>query len=71
LFASVAPLVNVTSSGSAPSRAATFSRASSSTRRAIRPARWADDGLPNAPAVSGRIASQASASSGVVALWSR
>ena len=36
--------------GRAPKRAATASRASSSRRRAARPAAWTEDGLPPAPA---------------------
>ena len=71
LFASVAPLVKVTSSGAAPSSAATRSRASSSACRAVRPAACADDGFPYVSAISGRIASHTPGSSRVVALWSR
>ena len=71
LFASVAPLVKVTSSGAAPSRPATRSRASSSARRAARPTACADDGLPKVSSISGRIAPHTPGSSGVVALWSR
>ena len=71
LFASVAPLVKITSSGNAPKQFATVSRASSSDCRARRPAACDDDGLPNASVINGRIASIASGKSGVVALWSK
>ena len=49
--------------------AATVSRASSSTRRAARPAGWMEDGLPSA--IAARAASRASGRNGSVALASR
>ena len=66
LIASVPPEVNTTSTGSQPSEAATFSRASSSIRFAFCPWLWMDDGFPTsrrAPVY----ASMASGSMGVVA----
>lgn len=67
---SVPPEVKTTSTGSAPSDAATRARPSSSSMRACWPALWMDDGFPtvrnasvNAASASGRI--------GVVAAWSR
>jgi hypothetical protein len=68
LLASVAPLVKVTSSGKAPSKKAIFSRASSSACLAFRPPWCAEDGFPKLSNINGRMASQASGSSGVVAL---
>lgn len=65
-----APAVNTTSLGRAPSAAAIDSRASSTVRRAARPAACSDDGLPVRDSSSTR-ASRAATDSGVVAAWSR
>ena len=46
LLASVPPEVKTTSAGSAPTSAATWRRASSTSPRALRPTRCTDDGLP-------------------------
>ena len=72
LSASVPPEVNTTWFGSAPTAAATLRRASSMPARAVRPKRWALDGLPKAAGPrKGSIASSTSARTGVVAAWSR
>ena len=47
MLASVPPEVNTTLRGSAPTSAATCSRASSISRRAARPSAWTEDGLPD------------------------
>ncbi len=70
LSASVPPAVKTTSLGRAPSAAATDSRASSTVRRAARPAACSDDGLP-VRVSSSTNASRAAGDSGVVAAWSR
>ena len=72
-MASVAPLVNTTSRGRAPSRAATCSRASSTATRAAWPSVWirAGIGRPAAPASHATMASTASGRSGEVEAWSR
>ena len=61
LLASVPPLVNTTSAGAAPTRAATASRASSTARRTARPKPCTDEALP----VSDRAAATASAAAGL------
>ena len=71
LLASVAPLVNTTSSGKAPKRWAISSRESSSAFLAFRPAPWLLDGFPNWVKAKGRMASQISGKTGVVAFASR
>lgn len=68
LFASVPPEVNVTSSADAPMSAATCSRASSTARRARRPAGVALDGLPQCSVRYGHIAPATSGATGVVPL---
>jgi hypothetical protein len=68
-FASVAPEQNTTSAGRAENRAATASRASSSTRRAARPAWWIEAGLPSASAADA--AARAAGRTGSDALASR
>ena len=66
-LASVPPLVKVTASSGAPTRAATWMRASSTAARALRPAPCTDEGLP--PMVSARAtACAASERIGAVAL---
>ena len=70
LSASVPPEVNTTSLGRAPSASASVSRASSTVRRALRPAAWSEEALP-VTASCAVIASTASGSIGVVAAWSR
>ena len=71
LSASVPPAVNTTSLGSAPSSAATSSRASSRAVFAARAAEWAPLGLPKVPPRNGAMAATASGRTGVVAAWSR
>ena len=66
LSLSVPPPVKITSDGRAPRTAAIRSRASSTVRRAQRPAACSDDGLPTSRAVA-TYASSASSSIGVVA----
>ena len=61
LLASVPPLVKTTWSGAAPTIAATAARAPSSARRASRPKRWTEEGLP----VCSRTARMASATAGL------
>jgi hypothetical protein len=70
LLASVPPLVKITPSGAAPTRAATAARASSTIRRPARPQRCTEEGLPQwlSAAV---IAAAASGRSGAVAFQSR
>ncbi len=70
LSASVPPPVKTTSLGRAPSACASDSRASSTTRRAARPAACSDEGFPTSPSWE-VIASRASGTIGVVAAWSR
>jgi len=70
LSASVPPLVKMTSLARAPNTSAICSRASSTTRRARRPALCSDEGLPRR-ASSSVIAAIASGTIGVVAAWSR
>ena len=69
-MASVAPLVNTTSRDRAPSRAATWSRASSTTARATRPSVCTRPGSA-APDSQGTIASTTSGRAGEVDAWSR
>ena len=71
LSASVPPEVNTTSPGSAPSSRATWSRASSTARRARRDSAWLPDGFPKLPDRKGSMASTASGRIGVVAAWSK
>ena len=70
LSLSVPPVVNTTSDGRAPTDAAIRSRASSTSRRARRPAVCSDDALP-VRASAAAMAATASSSIGVVAAWSR
>ncbi len=70
LLASVPPLVNTTSAGSAPTSAATSSRASSTIARARRPSLCGEDGLPTTSSAA-TTAARASARSGAVAFQSR
>ena len=70
LSASVPPEVKTTSLGRAPSASARVSRASSTVRRARRPAACSEEALPVTASCS-VIASTASGSMGVVAAWSR
>jgi hypothetical protein len=67
---SVPPEVKTTSTGSAPSDAATRARPSSSSIFACWPALWIEDGLPTVVSASVNAAS-ASGRIGVVAAWSR
>ena len=67
LLASVAPLVNTTSLGLAPTSAATCSRAVSIMARARRPSACTDDGLPIASCAAS-IAARAAGRSGDDAL---
>lgn len=69
-LASVPEAVSTTSSRRAPMSAATSSRDSSIARRASRPGRWAEDGLP-CQSSHETTASRTSGRSGVVALWSK
>ncbi len=69
-MASVAPLVNTTSRDRAPNRAATRSRASSTTARAILPSVCTRPGSA-APDNHGSMASTASGRAGEVEAWSR
>ena len=71
LRASVAPAVNTTHSGSAPARAATSARASSTAPAGARPHSWRLDGLPKRSPSQGSIASRTRGSSGDAAAWSR
>ena len=71
LLASVPPDVMTTSRGSAPSRSATRSWASSSAARAVRPNECAELAFPNDSVRNGSIASRTSRRRGVVAAWSR
>jgi hypothetical protein len=71
LFASLAPLVKMISSGAAPNSAATSPRACSRAAFAGMLAQWLLDGLPNASCRNGRIAAATAGSMGVLALWSR
>jgi hypothetical protein len=66
LIDSVPPEVNVTSTASAPTDAATCSRASSSIRFAFCPWLWIDDGLPTTESAS-TYAARTSGAMGVVA----
>jgi hypothetical protein len=70
LSLSVPPVVSTTSDGRAPTAAAMRSRASSTSRRARRPAVCSEDALPVRVSASA-IAATASGSIGVVAAWSR
>jgi len=70
MLASVPPEVNTTSREVTPTRAATCSRAVSTSRRAARPAAWTDDGLPVTPTAA-IMAACASGRSGAVAFQSR
>jgi len=56
--------------GSTPTSAATSPRACSTARRAARPLRWTEDGLPLSANASAT-AAITSGRTGVVALWSR
>ena len=69
-MASVAPLVNTTSRDRAPNNAATFSRASSTTARLMRPSVCTRPGSA-APASHGSMASTTSGRAGEVEAWSR
>ena len=71
LLASVPPLVKVSSSGRAPSRAATAARAASIRCRAAKPLVCREEGLPYSSVISSTAAWAASGSTGVVALLSR
>jgi hypothetical protein len=68
--ASVPPPVKVTSTESAPTEAATRSRASSSMRLAFCPCVWIDAGLPTTASASA-YAAMTSGGIGEVAAWSR
>ena len=70
---SVPPEVKTISPGSRPRKAATSSRASSSSRRARCAAGWLPVGLPNtpSPASTSAMAAATSGRSGAVAAWSR
>ena len=70
LSASVPPDVKMTSLGRAPRDFASVSRASSTARRAVRPAECSDDALP-VRCASATNAASAAADMGVVAAWSR
>ena len=70
-MASVAPLVNTTSRDRAPNSAATRSRASSTTARAIRPSVCTRPGSAARPDSHGSIASTTSGRAGEVDAWSR
>ena len=70
LTLSVPPLVKTISSGSAPTSAATCSRACSMARRASLAAAYEPDGLAKPSRNHGSMASSTSGSSGVVALAS-
>ena len=68
LFASVAPLVQMMSSGWQPRCSASFSRASASTFAALDPYWCMEDGLPPIVSVTCNHASRASRMTGAVAL---
>jgi hypothetical protein len=68
VFASLPPLVKTISSGSAPSSAATWSRASSRAALARRAAQCPLDGLPKWSSRNGRIAAATAGPIGVLAL---
>ena len=68
LFASLPPLVKTTSSGAAPSSAATWARARSMTALASRPPGWSADGFAYGPSSSGRMTAATRGSIGVLAL---
>ena len=70
MLASVPPEVKTTLRGSAPTSAATCSRASSIRRRAARPSAWTEEGLPQTSSAA-TIAARASGRSGAVAFQSR
>jgi hypothetical protein len=68
LLASVAPLVNNTSSGRAPTSFATSSRAWSTAAFAVLPNKWSmEAAFPNEARMKGNIASMTSGRHGVVA----
>ena len=69
-LASVPPEVKTTLRGSAPTAPATAALASSTSRRALRPSSWTEEGLPGRSQAAA-IASRASGRSGVVAFQSR
>ena len=69
-LASVPPDVKMTLRGSAPTRAATCSRAVSTKCRAARPSAWTDDGLPSWSSAAS-MAARAAGRSGAVAFQSR
>src|SRR5580698_8230692 len=73
LLASVAPEVQITSRGAAPTLAATCARARSTKVAAAWPNSWLDAGLPNSPCMPRHCAMAAATrgSIGVVAAWSR
>ncbi len=74
---SVAPLVNTTSRGRAPTRAATWARACSSPTRAAIPSLWMRPGSAGTspsnprPSSTATMASDAAGRSGEVEAWSR
>ena len=70
LAASVAPLVNTTSPGSAMTRPPTCHRACSTIARAARPSAWTLDGFPTW-SIAASIAARASGLSGAEAFQSR
>src|ERR1700722_6733190 len=73
LLAAVAPEVQITSRGAAPTLAATCARARSTKVAAAWPNSWLDAGLPNSPCAPRHCAMAAATrgSIGVVAAWSR
>src|SRR5271170_2790509 len=73
LLASVAPEVQITSRGAAPTLAATCARACSTKAADAWPNSWFDAGLPNSPCMPKHcaIAAATRESTGVVAAWSR
>jgi hypothetical protein len=70
MLASVPPEVNTTPRGSAPTSAATSSRACSIRRRAARPSTWMEDALPVVSSAASA-AARASCRSGALAFQSR
>ena len=71
MLASVPPLVKKTSSGWAPSRAATRARASSTSFLARKPRVCREEGLPYSSTIAARAFSATAGSTWVVALLSK
>ena len=70
MLASVAPLVKMTFLASAPTKLATFSRASSTNRRAARPSACTDDAFPVSSSAA-TMTARASSRRGAVAFQSK